>query len=308
MTALKGSASAYFLRQLDYYGVEHGQLAPPAPRAQADPDSLVLAWEAPLSDLAPLRVERNHIAVFALRELTLAPGQQLRVQGPWQERALLLIETLTLAAGARLTLAMPTELVVDNCLCQDGEAHFLLAGQAGARGLDGVPGTDGAAGDGPGQQGGAGGYGGNANAGSNGSDSSSARITIACLHGNALFEITAGAGGEGGEGGRGGRGGQGWMDPATKKMTVGGRGGTGGAGGQGGAGGNGGQMQVWIAALAPGAGYSTVLTAARGGAGGAGGRGGIPGLGHPDGALGLRGMDGSAGADGALGRVEVHLV
>jgi hypothetical protein len=301
-----GAASAYFARQLDFYGVAPGQLAPAVVRAQADPDSLVLAWEPPLSDIAALRVERNHIAVFALRELTLAAGQQLRVQGPRLERAVLLIETLRLAAGARMTLTMPTELVVDRCLCQqDGEAHIVLTGQAGTRGLDGVTGASGADG-GDGQQGSAGGYGGNANAGANGGDSSSARITIACLHGNALFEVTAGAGGEGGNGGRGGKGGQGWLDAATKKMMMGGRGGTGGAGGPGGFGGNGGQMQVWIAALAPGAGYRTLLTPARGGAGGAGGGGGIPGLGHPDGALGLLGTAGNGGTNGGAGRVEVH--
>lgn len=301
-------ASAYFLQQLDFHGVCPDELAPAVRRTPAEPDTLVVAWDARHTELPALRLERNHIAVFALRELSLSAGQRLLVQGPRQERCVLLIETLRLGAGAQLTLAMPTELVVDRCLCDDTPARMVLTGTAGASGREGVQGANGADAAGAGQQGGAGGYGGDGNHGMTGGASASARISIACLDGPVRFEVSAGAGGAGGAGGRGGRGGQGWLDQTSRRMLAGGHGGTGGAGAQGGAGGAGGSMQVWIAALGPRGSYSTLVTPAPGGDGGDGGRGGVPGLGHPDGAPGRAGVRGHDGFAGSPGRIAVTRV
>jgi hypothetical protein len=309
---INASPSPFFARQLDFYGVGFDKLAQPAVQPDAGQRNLVCCWHPERSDVKPLRVDRNHIAVFALRELVLGPGQQLIVQGPHQERVLLLVETLHMAPDARIVLTMRTDLVVDRFLSRiDGEsvsaARVLLTSAPGAKGVDGAPGEQGGDGSHPDSQGGSGGYGGPGNEAGRGQASGEALISVGYLQGDVLFEVGAGRGGDGGGGGRGGNGGKGGFDEVSKKMAGGGRGGSGGAGGHGGGGGNGGRMRVWIQQVDRDARYRAVATAAAGGAGGCGGGAGIPGLGQPDGVVGMSGMHGCSGATGMPGQVEIGI-
>lgn len=297
--------SPYFLRQLEYYGVDPAALAGPVHAG------LVLSGDPAQSDLAPQSVGPRQAAVFALSELTLGPGQRLLVSGRAGQRVVLVLASLSMADDARLVLTANTDLVVDQWCpgaAPGGTRVVLLtapggqAGPAGSRGATGVNGVDSHTPGGPGTFGGAGGN------GSRGLDSPDALITIARLGGDTLFEVSAGKGGDGGAGGKGGQGGQGGIDPATRKMAAGGAGAAGGPGGHGGSGGNGGRLRVWIEAIDPGASFTTRADQIPGGTAGAGGAPGIPGMGHPDGAFGQPGLPGNPGSAGAPGVVEVKLV
>lgn len=303
-----------FARQLEYYQLAYEQLSPATVALPLGAEAMHLHWSPKRSDLQPLRVERDHIAVFAMRHLVLLRGQKVVLSGPRQERAALLIEHLQMEAGAEFVLMMPSDLLVAHCqsIAQEGNqtrsAAIRLLAPAGADGEHGVDGSRGSDGCAALVAGSAGGGGGAANCGKRGEDACDALLSIGCLDGDFLFESRGGVGGNGGNGGKGGKGGQGGVDRASRTMGIGGPGGPGCSGAVGGAGGNGGVLRVRIQALASGAEYTLLPSKAAGGAGGAGGRGGIPGLGHPDGCFGSPGADGDAGADGLPGTIDLHLL
>ncbi|CDG81658.1 hypothetical protein [Janthinobacterium agaricidamnosum] len=310
------AAAAFFTKQLAYHKVGREQLLAEPVRLAAGQTELVLDWYPERSALAPLRIERNHVAVFAWSKLILEAGQKLIVHGPHQERSLLVIEHLHLAAGAQLQLHMPTELVVARCdsaavAGRAGEAvaaTIVVTAASGAAGMNGPQGGAGVPGRAPGSAGGNGAPGGGGSPGGNGSSSQTSNLHIGMMFGHYVFEINGGDGGDGGAGGAGGNGGAGGINPATHQMGMGGGGGSGGPGGPGGNAGNGGVLRVFTEGIAPGTTYELRQPVPRGGAGGAGGRGGIPGLGHPDGSPGMPGVNGPAGSDGWPGVIEIRVI
>ena len=168
--------SPYFLRQLEYYGVDPAALAGPVHAG------LALSGDPAQSDLAPQSVGPRQAAVFALSALTLGPGQRLLVSGRAGQRVVLVLASLSMADDARLVLTANTDLVVDQWCpgaAPGGTRVVLLtapdgqAGPAGSRGATGVNGVDSHTPGGPGTFGGAGGN------GSRGLDSPDALITIA---------------------------------------------------------------------------------------------------------------------------------
>lgn len=307
---MQNSASAaFFARQIAHYKVKDEDFQSATVAIPADQEVLTLNWYADRSALPALRFERNHIAIFAWRHLRLQAGQRLRIEGPRQERVLLLIEHLEMAAGSALEMLLPMDLVVAHCQAETTPSACIRItgadGAPGQNGTAGAAGVDGATAQTPGS---AGGDGGAANFGQAGGNSYDALLSIGCLDGNFVFEAVGGRGGDGGVGGKGGKGGKGGTDPVTRKMAIGGNGGSGGTGGHGGSGGNGGLLRVWIQELAAGAQYQCLVSAAAGGAGGNGGGGGVSGLGHPDGNLGFAGPAGNAGASGAPGVIDLRLM
>ena len=307
---MQNSASAtFFARQLAHYHIKDEDFQTATVELAAGQEVLKLSWYADRSDLPAARLERNHIAIFAWRHLRLQAGQRLRIEGPKQERVLMLIEHLEMAANSALEMLLPMDLVVAHCQAEaSASACICITAADGEAGQNGTPGAAGRDGITPQMPGSAGGDGGPANVGQAGSHSCDALVSIGYLDGNFVFQAGGGRGGAGGMGGKGGKGGQAGTDPQTRKMAIGGNGGSGGGGGHGGAGGNGGLLRVWLQDVAETAQYNSLAIAAEGGAGGRGGGGGVSGLGHPDGNLGFAGQAGSHGRAGLPGVIDLRLL
>ncbi|NET81459.1 MAG: hypothetical protein F6J94_05680 [Moorea sp. SIO1F2] len=295
--------SSYFLNLLSYHGVELAELGDRVLQPLPGESQLVLDWQSERSQVQPLRVKRNHIALFAASRLVLGEGQQMIVRGPMAERVVLIVDEISVADSTKLVFEAPTEVVVERLVSAgSSSSQFVSQGIDGAPGVEGVAGAPGATGAEPNGPGGHGGAGGSGTNGQDGLDAPNVTFAVAELSGSIQFAVLPGRGGAGGNGGKGGQGGRGGYGP-NNSMGIGGTGGNGGPGGAGGAGGGGGTMQVYYHSIASNTQLTTETPIGQGGVGGEGGRPGIPGLGHPDGSLGYPGSNGSVGPQGTAGLV-----